>query len=194
MVELLCTPSIDEAEIANLSFLIEEYLESRHRLFPERRMRPKHHFLNHYPMLILQFGTLIRTWTMRFERTVLKMIEDIKSAIRGILSNISEDEVSSIAAHLRDEVGVEGPDDLVFVESNDLSMLKSIQIRKLIHGWKKKDLPISSLSEVREEMSPFSEAGCLRFLDGSASGSKPLVSKKADHTNILYSKLALMES
>lgn len=67
------------------------------------------------------------------------MIEDIKSAIRGILSNISEDEVSSIAAHLCDEVGVEGPDDLVFVESNDLSMLKSIQIRKLIHGWKKKE-------------------------------------------------------
>ncbi|XP_071810939.1 uncharacterized protein [Apostichopus japonicus] len=169
MVELLCAPSIDEAQIANLSFLIEEYLESRHRLFPERRMRPKHHFLNHYPMLILQFGPLIRTWTMRFERTVLKMIEDIKSAIRGILSNISEDEVSSIAAHLCDEVGVEGPDDLVFVESNDLSMLKSIQIRKLIHGWKKKEVSSSDESTEDRPVSSSSHASCSGTFSPSGS-------------------------
>ena len=46
---------------------IEEYLEARTSLFPEAPLRPKHHYLTHYPQHILQFGPLIRVWTLRFE-------------------------------------------------------------------------------------------------------------------------------
>lgn len=36
-------------------------------LFPEVPLKPKHHFLRHYPALILKFGPLIRLGTLRFE-------------------------------------------------------------------------------------------------------------------------------
>lgn len=58
---------MSESQVAYMKVLIEEYLETRHILFPLTRMRPKHHYLLHYADLTLQFGPLIRTWTMRFE-------------------------------------------------------------------------------------------------------------------------------
>ena len=68
IVELICAPQISHSQLAILSFSIDEYLESHHTdtLFPDT-LRPKHHYLKHYPYLILQFGPLIRSWTMRFE-------------------------------------------------------------------------------------------------------------------------------
>ena len=35
--------------------------------FPETTLKPKHHFMRHYPAQILKFGPLIRVWMMRFE-------------------------------------------------------------------------------------------------------------------------------
>lgn len=67
IVELVCAPKISEAQIATLGFIIEEYLESPYTLFPQHRLRPKYHYMKHYPSLIVQFGPLIRSWTMRFE-------------------------------------------------------------------------------------------------------------------------------
>lgn len=67
MVELICAPKINHGQIAYLKILIEEYVHLRHTMFPDRRLKPKHHFLLHYPDLILHFGPLIRLWTLRFE-------------------------------------------------------------------------------------------------------------------------------
>ena len=67
VVELVCAPEISLTQVACLKLYIEEYLEQRFSLFPEKPLRPKHHFLAHYPRLILQFGPLIRVWTLRFE-------------------------------------------------------------------------------------------------------------------------------
>lgn len=50
-----------------LDVLIEEYIQSRVKLFPFTYLQPKHHYLCHYPELMLQFGPLIRLWTLRFE-------------------------------------------------------------------------------------------------------------------------------
>ena len=47
--------------------LIQEYLGECQRLFPEVNLRAKHHYLAHYPDLILEFGPLVRVWTLRFE-------------------------------------------------------------------------------------------------------------------------------
>lgn len=67
IVDMVCAQKISVAQVAYLDILIQEYLESRKALFPECNLRPKHHFLRHYPALILKFGPLIRLWTMRFE-------------------------------------------------------------------------------------------------------------------------------
>jgi hypothetical protein len=66
IVEYVCSPSITVEQIAYLDDLIKEYISCRCTLF-EVRLRPKHHYLSHYPELILKFGPLIRLWTLRME-------------------------------------------------------------------------------------------------------------------------------
>lgn len=64
--EIICAPKISIDQITYLQVIINEYIELRSQLFPDP-LKPKHHFLCHYPTLIFQFGPLIRLWTLRFE-------------------------------------------------------------------------------------------------------------------------------
>uniref|UniRef100_A0A672HZP7 Uncharacterized protein n=1 Tax=Salarias fasciatus TaxID=181472 RepID=A0A672HZP7_SALFA len=50
-----------------MKVLIEEYLQNRSESFPLQPLKPKHHYLSHYPDLTIHFGPLIRLWTLRFE-------------------------------------------------------------------------------------------------------------------------------
>jgi hypothetical protein len=67
VVELICAPEISLTQVAYLRVKLEDYLEQRVELFPDKPVKPKHHYMAHYPRLILQFGPLIRVWTLRFE-------------------------------------------------------------------------------------------------------------------------------
>ena len=67
IVELICAPTISLSQVALLNVLIVEYLETRKEMFPDQKLKSKHHYIVHYPALILKFGPLIRLWTMRFE-------------------------------------------------------------------------------------------------------------------------------
>ena len=67
IVDTICAPKINVGHVADLKILIEEYLQGRFDLFPEVALKPKHHYLCHYPELILQLGPLIRLWTLRLE-------------------------------------------------------------------------------------------------------------------------------
>lgn len=67
IVDLSTAQCISLTQISCMRHTIFEYLEMRVKLFPEVILRPKHHYLTHYPYLIKQFGPLIRFWTMRFE-------------------------------------------------------------------------------------------------------------------------------
>lgn len=67
IVELICAPKITIEQVAYLQNLIQEYLELRLDAFSHVPLRAKHHFMLHYPNLIIKFGPLIRLWTMRFE-------------------------------------------------------------------------------------------------------------------------------
>lgn len=66
IVEIVCAPKIHTNQVAYLKLLVEEYLESRAAVFSDQPLKPKHHFLLHYPDLIIKFGPLIRLWTLRF--------------------------------------------------------------------------------------------------------------------------------
>ncbi len=67
ITELICAPSINVGQIAYLSVLIEEYIDTRKMTFPTHPLKPKHHYMCHYPELTDRFGPLIRLWTLRFE-------------------------------------------------------------------------------------------------------------------------------
>lgn len=67
VVELICAPKITIEQVSYLQNLIQEYLELRQDSFSHVPLRAKHHYMMHYPNLIIKFGPLIRLWTMRFE-------------------------------------------------------------------------------------------------------------------------------
>lgn len=66
IVDLACAPNISANMAAYLTSIIE-YLLVRHDLFPNNAICPEHHYLLHYDNLMLQFGPLIRVWTLHFE-------------------------------------------------------------------------------------------------------------------------------
>ena len=67
LIEVVCAPRISYNQIAFMDLLIDEYLDLRLNCFRDKPLRPKHHYLSHYPWLTLQFGPLIHLWTLRFE-------------------------------------------------------------------------------------------------------------------------------
>lgn len=79
IVDLICAQQISKGHVAYLDVLIQEYLETRIVLFPDVNFRPKHHFLQHYPGLILKFGPPIKLWTMHCEANIatLKDVQGI---------------------------------------------------------------------------------------------------------------------
>ena len=53
--------------IAYLGILIQEYLTLFQTLYPATTLKPRHHYMIHYPSQIRMFGPLIYSWTMRQE-------------------------------------------------------------------------------------------------------------------------------
>ena len=67
IVDIVCAPKVTRGLVSYLRVCIDDYIEIRQKQFPQSNLKPKHHFLAHYPELILQFGPLMRVWTLRFE-------------------------------------------------------------------------------------------------------------------------------
>ena len=67
VVEHVMAPTISRGQVAYMDIIITDYLQRRMALFPDDRLRPKHHYMSHYASFTLKFGPLIRLWTMRFE-------------------------------------------------------------------------------------------------------------------------------
>lgn len=93
LVELICAPKISHSQVALLSVLIVEYLETRKEMFPDCKLKPKHHYIVHYPAFILKFGPLIRLWTMRFEskhsyfKRCVRRTENFKKVCQTLANN-----------------------------------------------------------------------------------------------------------
>ena len=80
IVEIVCSPMVNIADIPYLKTLIKFYIENRKTVFSHVPLKAKHHFLLHYPGLIFKFGPLIRVWTMLFERNthISKMLSVVQ--------------------------------------------------------------------------------------------------------------------
>ncbi|KAK3919971.1 N-acetyl-gamma-glutamyl-phosphate reductase [Frankliniella fusca] len=71
LVEFFCAPKFAITDVPFIrDVLLPQYYERRSRvsLLPSRTLRPKHHFVSHYPDLLLKYGPLIHLWTMPFEQ------------------------------------------------------------------------------------------------------------------------------
>lgn len=77
-----------------IRFLDTKISEHRHRylqLFPQAKLLPKHHFLEHYPDLIEAFGPLVAQWTLRFKakHSFFKRVVRHTSRFRNILLSLA---------------------------------------------------------------------------------------------------------
>ena len=65
--DFIFSPEITTDETFFLKQLIKEHHDYFLQLCPHRNLKPKHHFMTHYPQQIRLLGSLINYWTMRFE-------------------------------------------------------------------------------------------------------------------------------
>ncbi|PIK60815.1 hypothetical protein BSL78_02296 [Apostichopus japonicus] len=66
-LDIIFSPIISNGDTKYLSELISDHHQLFLELFPERHLKPKHHFMTHYPSAIRLNGPLIHLWVMRFE-------------------------------------------------------------------------------------------------------------------------------
>lgn len=67
LVNIVLAFRISADQIAVLRDLLYQYIQIRKDSFSDVKLRPKHHFILHYPYLIRKFGPLRHLWTLRFE-------------------------------------------------------------------------------------------------------------------------------
>lgn len=104
IVELAVAPVHTEQSICYLGTLISEHRNRYLEVFPQEKLLPKHHFLEHYPELIQEFGPLAALWTMRFEakHSFFKKIVRQTGCFRNILLSLAKKHQLMIALHLHD--------------------------------------------------------------------------------------------
>lgn len=67
IVEILASSTFTNESICYLEAKIFEHWTLLKELSPDVKLKPKHHFLEHYPHLIRCFGPVVDFWTIRFE-------------------------------------------------------------------------------------------------------------------------------
>jgi len=84
--------AISEHEIIILENLIREHRHIFHVAFPGKLTKPKHHYLEHYPQLIREFGPLVNYQTIRFEakHAVLKRIVHQTMNFKNVCLTLAE--------------------------------------------------------------------------------------------------------
>lgn len=66
LLDKFLTRRVHESTIVQVKFLVAELNELYCQL-SDTRLKPKFHFLTHYPEMLKKFGPLTQIWTMRFE-------------------------------------------------------------------------------------------------------------------------------
>ncbi|XP_026099560.1 uncharacterized protein LOC113070477 [Carassius auratus] len=104
VVELVMAPVYTDETLGYMESKISEHRYRYLDLFPEEKLRPKHHFLEHYPWLTTAFGPLVFLWTMRFEakHRFFKRIVRQTGSFRNILKTMARKHQSMIAYHIHD--------------------------------------------------------------------------------------------
>ncbi|XP_023309772.1 uncharacterized protein LOC111691352, partial [Anoplophora glabripennis] len=67
VTDFVLKPQISWTAVDHLKNIISKYLQSLVDLFPNNNLKPKHHFLLHYPSIIRKVGPLCKTSSFRFE-------------------------------------------------------------------------------------------------------------------------------
>ncbi|KAF7641019.1 hypothetical protein LDENG_00299320, partial [Lucifuga dentata] len=102
VVELVLAPVFTEESIQYLQSKIRDHKQVLQEVFPDYKLRPKHHYLEHYPELIRRFGPLVHLWTMRFEgkhRFFKRVVHDTQN-FKNVLKTVATRYQHMVAYHL----------------------------------------------------------------------------------------------
>ena len=75
IVDYVCAKCIRRDQVDELREHIQDFYETRKQVWADRCLKPKDHYLLHYPDQILRFGPLVHAWTIRFESKHQEFIE-----------------------------------------------------------------------------------------------------------------------
>ncbi|XP_028403161.1 uncharacterized protein LOC114525900 [Dendronephthya gigantea] len=89
-MDFIFSPQVTTEETFFLKHLIKDHHEHFLDLFPGRTLKPKHHFMTHYPEQMRLLGPLLHYWTMRFEakHRFFKRLGHIVCNYRNILKTL----------------------------------------------------------------------------------------------------------
>ncbi|KAJ8034185.1 hypothetical protein HOLleu_20916 [Holothuria leucospilota] len=90
-MDLIFSPELSVGDTYYLKQIIKDHHSHFLYLYPNRTLKPKHHFMTHYPRQIRTLGPLIRYWTMRFEakHSFFKRLGHIVCNFKNILKTLS---------------------------------------------------------------------------------------------------------
>lgn len=102
VLELALCPSFTDETLDYFMCKISDHRRALLDVFPEIRLSPKHHFVEHYPALVKCFGPLLHLWTMRFEakhRFFKRVVHDTQN-FKNILKTMAVKHQHMMAYHL----------------------------------------------------------------------------------------------
>lgn len=102
IVELVVSPLHSEESIAYLETKISDHRQRYQEVFPNNKLLPKHHYIEHYPQLIQLFGPLVGLWTIRFEakHSFFKKIMKHTSCFKNVPLSLAVKHQFMIGYHL----------------------------------------------------------------------------------------------
>lgn len=128
-------------DLTTLTVLIDEYLDERVALYPEKNLLRKHHFITHYPEHIREFGPLPGCSTLRFEskhqifKNIIRTTRNFVN-VTHTLSNYHQkhqssimNELSNIQSIVAEHISKIDPD----TQINVLNMKCELRAKKIIY-------------------------------------------------------------
>lgn len=102
IVELAMSHTYTDDTIQYMACKISDHRQLLQEVFPNLRLRPKHHYIEHYPHLIKCFGPLVHLWTMRFEgkHKVFKAVARCSHNYKNVLKTMAERHQNMMAFYL----------------------------------------------------------------------------------------------
>lgn len=102
VLELTMFPSFTEETVQYLDFKLVEHRDILQGVFSDYRLRPKHHYLEHYPGHNRVFGPLVDVWTMRFEAKHKLLKRTVREAhnFKNVAWTVAERHQKTIAYYL----------------------------------------------------------------------------------------------
>lgn len=67
IVNIVLSPMLTQGLCVYLKHLIVDHHKLFKKLYPQKKLLPKHHFLIHYPRCIQKIGPVLHSWCMRYE-------------------------------------------------------------------------------------------------------------------------------